>query len=75
MDIPKIVLDAAHKHGLGEMEYIGNVDGAQVYGERGQVDEDGFPIPTGLPCLILLKDGKTDFVGGVEALQLLGRFD
>lgn len=73
--IPKIVLSEAEKHGLCEMEYIGEIDGTQVYGEVGEVDEDGFPIPTGLPCLILLKDGKTELVGGTEALRLLGRLD
>lgn len=73
--IPKIVLDAAQKLGLREMQYIGETDGAQVYGEVGEVDKDGFIIPTGLPCLIVLKDGKTEFVGDTDALKLLSRFD
>ena len=73
--IPQIVLDEAKKHGLGEMKYIGDIDGAQVYGEVGEVDEYGFPVPTGLPCLILLKDGETEFVGDIDALRLLARLD
>lgn len=72
--IPKIVEEYASKHGLCEMEYVGEIDGSQVYKEINEVDEDGFPVPTGLPCLILLKDGETKFVGGIEALELLGRF-
>ncbi len=73
--IPKIVLDAAQKFGLREMEYIGEADGAQVYGEVAEVDSDGVTVPTGLPCLIVLKDGEAEFVGGIDALKLLGRFD
>lgn len=68
--IPKIVLDEAKKQGLGEMEYRGKYNNAEVYGEVGEVDKDGFPVPTGLPCYILLKDGKTECIDGLEALRI-----
>ena len=35
--VPEIVLAAAQKFGLCEMKYIGETDGAQVYGEVGKV--------------------------------------
>lgn len=66
---------AAQKFGLCEMKYIGETDGAQVHGEVGKVDSDGFIIPTGLSCLIVLKDRKTEFIDGMDALKLLDRFD
>lgn len=68
--IPKIVSDEAKKHGLGEMVYRGKYNNAEVYGEVPEIDEDGFTVPTGLPCYILLKDGKTKCVSGLEALRL-----
>lgn len=73
--IPEIVLDAAQKVWLCEMKYIGETDGAQVYGEVGKIDNDSFIIPRGLPCLIVLKDRKTEFIDGMDALKLLDRFD
>ncbi len=72
MEIPKIVLDYAEKHGFGDIEYVGTVNGSQVYGEVHNEDENGLFAPTGLPCFILLKDGKTECVDGLDALKLLG---
>lgn len=75
MNIPKIVKDEAEKQGLGEMFYVGTFGETQVYEEACMVGEDGLPVPTGLPCCILLTNGKTEFVGGIKALELLSRFD
>lgn len=75
MEVPRIVKEEAQRQGLGEMFYVGTFNETQVYEEAGIVGEDGLPIPTGLPCCILLTNGKTEFVGGVKALELLGRFD
>lgn len=75
MNIPKIVKDEAEKQGLGEMFYVGTFGETQVYEEASMVGEDGLPVPTGLPCCILLTNGKTEFVGGIKALELLSRFD
>ncbi len=75
MKIPQIIKEEAAKQGLGKMRYIGELDGKQVYREVSEVDKDGFCVPTGLPCLILFKDGKTEFVGGIEALHLLNRLE
>lgn len=70
--IPITVTREAEKRGLGKMQFLGTVDGSQVYGEIHGKDENGLSVPTGLPCFILLKNGKTDFVSGTEALRLLG---
>ena len=69
-DVPQVVLDEAVKNGLGEPEYIGRNNGAMVYGEISKVDEDGIIVPTGLPCYVLLKDGNTEFISGLEALRI-----
>lgn len=68
--IPKIVLAEAEKHRLGEIEYKGEYEGAKVYGEVPVIDKNGLIIPTGLPCFILLKDGKTECVDGLDALKI-----
>lgn len=74
-NIPKIVLDEATKHRLGEMEYVGTTDNIRVYGEVPEIDENGFAVPTGLPVLILW-DGKTaKIVSGEDSLRILSSFD
>lgn len=75
MKIPKIVTETAEKHGLNGVSFVGEYKGARVFIEKGVTDEDGFPVPTGLPVLILLKDGKTEVISGLKALELLDRFE
>lgn len=72
-EISQAVKKAALKHGLGIMEYIGKVDGSEVYSEHREETEDGLLTPTGLPCLILLTGETVELVAGLDALKLLDR--
>lgn len=74
MEIPKIVWEVATNEGCNSVQYLGEHNGSQVFG-MGIVGKNGLPEPTGLPELILLKDGKTEIVGGEEGLELLSRLD
>lgn len=71
--IPKIVLDEAERHGFNAVSFLGEYNGAKVY-SVGIVDKDGFPLPTGLPTSILLKNGKMEIVAGNEGLKLAVAF-
>lgn len=75
MKIPKIIQEAANKHRLCQMEYVGQLNGMKVYVETNNIDENGLPEPTGLPCCIVLENGKAEFIGGDKAIDLLNRFD
>ncbi len=73
--IPKEVSEAAAKNGLGLMQYVGIANGKQVYGEVPEVDKNGFPIPTGLPTLILWDGETAKIIGGEDSLLILSSFD
>ena len=68
--IPKNILDKAAEQGFNAIEFIGEREGAQAF-SVGCVDEDGEPIPTGLPTVFLLKGDKVTMKNGLEALDLL----
>ncbi|MDO4930091.1 MAG: hypothetical protein Q4E59_03045 [Bacteroidales bacterium] len=70
MKIPKIILDEAEKYGYNSVGFIGVRDGAQAF-SVGYVDDNGFPPPTGLPTVFLLKGTKVIVKSGLEALHLL----
>lgn len=70
-EVPKIVKEAAKRHGLLNMEYIGHVGDAQVFTEVNPADVNGVVAPTGLPCLILLEKDETKLVDGLDALDIL----
>lgn len=74
MEIPKIVWETATNEGCNSVQYLGTHNGFQVFG-MGTIGANGLPEPTGLPDLILLKDGKTEIIGGEAGLELLGRLD
>lgn len=73
-NIPETVIRAARAEGFNSVEYVGEHQGAKVFGAS-SVDKDGLPEPTGLPTLILLKDGKTEIMCGEDSLKLLARLD
>lgn len=73
MEIPKIVWQIANDNGYNSVEFVGEIDGAEVYG-MGIVGEDNIPEPIGLPELVLLRNGETEIVFGEDALKLLARF-
>lgn len=67
--IPTIIKELAEDMGYNSVKYLGELDGSSVFG-GGFIGKDGLPVPTGLPELILLKDGQTKVVSGEEGLQL-----
>lgn len=70
MDIPKAITEYAKKRGCNSVDYIGKRSGKDAY-VMGFIDENGKPVPSGLP-VIYLYDGKTiEVVSGVEGLELL----
>lgn len=70
MEIPKIVWQIANDNGYNSVEFVGEIDGAEVYG-MGIVGEDNIPEPIGLPELVLLRNGDIEIVGGEESMRLL----
>ena len=73
MKVPKIIQDIAEENGYNSVNFVGVLDGSQVFG-CSNIDEDGLVVPQGLPTLILLKDGKTKVVSGEDGFELSGRF-
>lgn len=69
-DIPTIIRECAYDNGFNAIEYQGKAEGAEVY-SVGCVDEDGEPMPTGMPTLLLLKSDKIEMMNGFESLHFL----
>lgn len=75
--IPNKVTEAAADNGCNHVEYLGVIEGNtrshEVYGIS-ETDENGNPIPTGLPVLVLW-DGEQveEVVYGARSLALLSR--
>lgn len=70
VEIPKIIEEEASKCGFNHIEFIKEYDGAKLYGAS-LLDENGLPVPMGLPTLFLLKGGNVSIRDGEEALALL----
>ncbi len=71
--IPNAVREKAEKIYCNGIEYLGSLDGFEVYNEH--VDEQEMPEPTGLPVLILWDGTQVKIVDGIESLNLLSRFE
>ncbi len=71
--IPQKVRALANEWGCNQIVLLGTYEEGEAY-SIGLVDDEGFVVPTGLPTIIVLKDGKTKVVCGEEGLELLGRF-
>ncbi len=72
--IPKEVQIIAEREACNAIDFCGIDDGWEVYG-IGEVGEDGSIIPTGLPVLVLWKDGEIKIVSGEDSLRLLSRLE
>ena len=70
-EIPQIVIEAAKKYKFNKMRYLKTIDDAQIFIETNG-DANEMPSPTGLPCLLVLKDNNVKKVIGEDALDLLG---
>ncbi|MBP5764973.1 MAG: hypothetical protein J6W47_07650 [Bacteroidales bacterium] len=70
--IPPEVQQLAEKVFCNRTEFLGVVDGFEVYAESDGGKET--PDPTGLPTFILWDGNKARIVGGLEALPILSHF-
>ena len=70
MNIPKIIQETAKKYGYDRCSFLGMREGAQAF-VIGHSYEEKEPPPTGLPTVLLFRDGKVSVISGIEALDLL----
>lgn len=69
MKVPEIIQEKAKELGYETCAFIGWKKGAQAF-QLGHGFREEEPPPTGLPVVLLLRDGKITIVGGLEALDL-----
>jgi len=69
MEIPNIIKQEASKQGFNSVEYLASFEGQEVFG-LSRIGEDGRPEPTGLPTLLLLKEGVIEKFCGTDAMEL-----
>ena len=67
--IPNEVIELAKNIGT-KIEFVRNVDGYDVYSVY--TPSEDFPTPTGLPDVIIYKEGKAKWICGVESFDWLG---
>ena len=70
----QILKDAAKDLGFSDIAYIGLYKNKQVF-SVGLIDNNGFPLPTGLPVLMLLFNGSIEIVDGENSFSLLREFN
>lgn len=68
--IPPQVKAVAQREACNSVSYQGKIDNKEIYA-LGETDEDGEPIPNGLPFLVLWDGTKTTTVSGTKSLELL----
>lgn len=70
------ILSYAQEQGevCNNAEQIAETEAGTVY-TLSLLDADGFPMPIGLPRLVIENGGKCTMVRGEEALTLLGSLD
>lgn len=73
-NIPNKVQQIADQECCNSVRKVGQYMGRDVYG-LGSVDDEGLPIPTGLPLLVLWNGEKTEVVTGEKSLELLSRLE
>lgn len=76
MDKLTKILDYARQMGeaANHAEKIGTTADGEVYG-LSLLDDDGLPMPTGLPRLVIAKEENYSLIFGDEALNILSSFD
>lgn len=72
-NIPNQVQHIADQEGCNSIEYVGKYKNDEVY-SLGEVDENGIPVPTGLPLLVLWNGERAETVSGQKSLDILSRF-
>ena len=69
-EIPDEVHRIADRECRNSIRYIGTLDGKEVY-SLGKVDEDGIPMPTGMPHIVLWDGLKAELIVSQESLAIL----
>lgn len=67
--IPSRVVHFQKEYGCNHSEYVATVENGDVY-SLSQIDNNGFPMPTGLPLFVLVKGNDCRVVSGENALEL-----
>jgi len=70
--IPEIIKIEAQKHACNDIQYVGCIDGREVFG-IGAIDENGNSLPTGLPKCLILKDSVVEYLHGNAVFDLYSR--
>ena len=60
-NIPKQVLNLAQENGFNDISWAGKTADGEYY-SIGMTDENGMPMPTGLPNYILFNKGKCSII-------------
>ena len=68
MKIPQQVIEAAQYEGCNSVKYLGKNGTLDVFGIS-EVDDNGRPVPVGLPTLVLWDGETVEFVCGEDALH------
>lgn len=72
MEIPKAVREEAKKQGFSrEIKYLGKSRSFEVFSQAPILDNEGNPVPTGLPSLIIWGEGKVKYICGKKAFKNL----
>lgn len=66
---PPAVLQYQKEYGCNHSEYIATLENEDVY-SLSQIDDNGFPLPMGLPLFVLVKGNDCRVVSGEKALKL-----
>lgn len=72
--VPNFLKKIAANNGYNSIEFIGILEDKEVYG-MGVVDKDGFPVPTGLPNLLLWDGKEQTIIHGYESFDILDHFE
>lgn len=67
--IPSGVLRYQEEYGCNRAEYITTIENEDIY-SLSKVDDNGFPVPLGLPLFVLVKGDDCRVVDGEDGLEL-----
>ncbi|MBD5194610.1 MAG: hypothetical protein HDS16_01215 [Bacteroides sp.] len=71
----KIIIFAQEQgEGCNRAEYVSTTTSGDVYA-LSFVDDDGFPLPMGLPRLVIAKGENYNLITGEKALKMLESFN
>ncbi|MBR3455752.1 MAG: hypothetical protein IKH26_10545 [Bacteroidaceae bacterium] len=73
-NIPEQVRIIAESEACNRIHFCGVDKGSEVY-SISEVNDEGQPIPTGLPVLVLWDGKETTIISGEDSLKLLSRLD